>query len=147
MIYFSISGDAPEGLWFTPKPASAKFLDGLQDPPSLPAWLTAEDFEYYVTQYEQSGFRGPLNWYRNIERNEQLTPQLDNAKIEQPAFFIAGSKDIVLSYGGGALLAQMNNWVTDLRGSVIVEGAGHWVQAEKPEPVNQALLGFLKTMR
>jgi pimeloyl-ACP methyl ester carboxylesterase len=144
MIYFSISGDAPQGLWFRPKPATAKFLEGLVDPPSLPSWLTREDFDYYVAQYELSGFRGPLNWYRNIDRNIELTPQLEAAKIEQPSFFIAGSKDIVLSYGGGGLLAAMDQWVPNLRGKVLIEGAGHWVQAEKPLPVNEALLGFLK---
>jgi pimeloyl-ACP methyl ester carboxylesterase len=144
MIYFAASGDAPPGLWFVQKPSSAKFLDGLIDPPSLPSWLTQEDLDYYVAQYQQSGFRGPLNWYRNIDRNLELTPQLEGAKIEQPSFFIAGNKDIVLSYGGGGLLAAMDPWVPNLRGKVLIEGAGHWVQAEKPAPVNEALLGFLK---
>ena len=146
MIYYSISGDAPEGLWFTTKPASAKFLDGLVDPTSLPSWLTAEDLDYYVAQYQQSGFRGPLNWYRNIDRNIEITPQLESAKIEQPAFFIAGKKDLVLSFGRGGLLTSMEKWVTDLRGKVLVDGAGHWVQAERPARVNEALLGFLKTV-
>jgi epoxide hydrolase A/B len=146
MIYFSISGDAPEGIWFVRKPASAKFLDGLVDPPSLPSWLTAEDLDYYVAQYQQSGFRGPINWYRNIDRNLAITPQLEHAKIEQPAFFIAGKKDLVLSFGGGGLLAAMDRWVPNLQGKVIIEGAGHWVQAEKPAPVNEALLGFLKQL-
>jgi pimeloyl-ACP methyl ester carboxylesterase len=146
MVYFSISGDAPEGIWFVKKPASAKFLDGLVDPPLLPSWLTAEDLDYYVAQYEQSGFRGPINWYRNIDRNVAITPQLEHTKIEQPAFFIAGSKDIVLSFGGGGLLAAMDQWVPNLRGKVIIEGAGHWVQAERPGPTNEALLGFLKTV-
>ncbi|HUN56554.1 MAG TPA: alpha/beta hydrolase [Candidatus Binataceae bacterium] len=146
MVYFSISGDAPQGIWFVKKPASAKFLDGLVDPPSLPSWLTAEDLDYYVAQYRQSGFRGPINWYRNIDRNIAITPQLEHAKIEQPAFFIAGSKDIVLSFGGGGLLAMMDQWVPNLRGKVIIDGAGHWVQAERPGPTNEALLGFLKTV-
>jgi len=147
MIYFAASGDAPEGLWFTQKPSTAKFLDGLIDPPSLPSWLSQEDLDYYVAQYQQSGFRGPLNWYRNIDRNLELTPQLEGAKIEQPSFFIAGSKDLVLSFGGGGLLAAMDPWVPNLRGKVLIEGAGHWVQAEKPAPVNEALLGFLKMVR
>jgi pimeloyl-ACP methyl ester carboxylesterase len=81
-----------------------------------------------------------------MDRNIELTPQLENAKIEQPAFFIAGSKDLVLRYGGGGLLEAMNPYLTDLRGKVLVDGAGHWVQAERPEPVNEALLGFLKTV-
>jgi pimeloyl-ACP methyl ester carboxylesterase len=146
IIYYSISGDAPEGSWTLPKPSSAKLLDGMPDPKSLPSWLTQEDLDYYVEQYQQSGFRGPINWYRNIDRNIELTPQLEHAKIEQPAFFIAGKKDLVLSFGGGGLLAMMDNWVTNLRGKVIIDGAGHWVQAERPAPVNEALIGFLKSV-
>jgi pimeloyl-ACP methyl ester carboxylesterase len=146
MIYFAASGDAPEGLWTQPKPASAKFLDGMIDPPSLPSWLTDEDLDYYVAQYQQSGFRGPLNWYRNIDRNVELTPQLESAKVEQPAFFIAGKKDLVLSFAGGAWVKQMDQLVPNLRGKVLVEGAGHWVQQERPGPVNEALLGFLKSV-
>ena len=146
MVYFSISGDAPEGLWLKPKPVSAKLLEGLIDPPWLPAWLTAEDLDYYVEQFKQSGFRGPLNWYRNIDRNIEITPQLEFAKIEQPACFIAGKKDLVLSFGGGGLLAAMAPYVPDLRGKILVEGAGHWVQAERPGETNAALLAFLKSV-
>lgn len=145
MIYYSISGDAPQGTWFTPKPASAKFLEGLIDPPSLPSWLTLEDLDYYVSQYEKDGFCGPLNWYRNIDRNAEITPQLASAKIEPPAFFIAGAKDLVLSFPGN-WVENMQNWAPNLKGKVIVEGAGHWVQAERPEPVNEALIGFLKSV-
>jgi len=146
MTYFAASGDAPEGLWTQPKKASAKFLEGMIDPPTLPSWLTAEDLDYYVEQFKQSGFRGPLNWYRNIDRNLEITPQLEHAKIEQPASFIAGKKDLVLTFAGGGLLALMDQYVPNLRGKVIIEGAGHWVQAERPIPTNEALLGFLKTV-
>jgi pimeloyl-ACP methyl ester carboxylesterase len=149
-IYSVVSGDAPEGLWFIKKPATAKFLDGLPDPAQspgrLPAWLTEEDLDYYVEQFEQSGFRGPLNWYRNIDRNIELTPQLESAKIEQPSFFIAGKKDPVLSFGGGGWVSKMDESVTNMRGKVFIEGAGHWVQMERPAEVNGALLAFLKTI-
>ena len=77
----------------------------------------------------------------------RLVRQAENAKIEQPALFIAGKKDLVLSFGGGTMIAEMEKRVPDLRGKVIVEGAGHWVQAEKPGPVNEALLSFLKTTK
>jgi pimeloyl-ACP methyl ester carboxylesterase len=92
MIYFAGSAGAPQGVWTTPKPSTAKFLDGMIDPDQLPTWLTQEDLDYYVAQYRQSGFRGPLNWYRNIDRNVELTPQLVTAKIECPSFFIAGPR-------------------------------------------------------
>ena len=146
MIYYSISGDAPQGIWVQPKPKTAKFLEGLIDPLNLPSWLTAEDLDYYVSQYEIDGFRGPINWYRNIDRNAEITPQLANAKVEPPAFFIAGAKDLVLSFPGN-WLENMPKLVPNLKGQVIVEGAGHWVQAEKPSPVNEALIGFLKSIR
>jgi epoxide hydrolase A/B len=146
IMYYAASGDAPEGSWLVQKPASAKFLDGMIDPPTLPSWLTTEDLDYYVAQFERSGFRGPLNWYRNIDRNLEITPQLEKAKIEQPAFFIAGKKDLVLTFAGGGLLVAMDQFVPNLRGKAIIDGAGHWVQAERPIPTNEALLGFLRTV-
>jgi pimeloyl-ACP methyl ester carboxylesterase len=149
MIYYSGSGDFPSGFRLSKKPASAKFLDGLPDPEQLPAWLTEEDMDYYVAQYEQSGFRGPLNWYRNIDRNVELTPQLDRVEtgqIKQPAFFIAGTKDPVLKFAGGDTVQRMDKWMADLRGKVLIEGAGHWVQIERPAEVTEALLGFLKSV-
>lgn len=149
MIYYSGSGDFPSGFRLSKKPASARFLDGLPDPEQLPAWLTEEDMDYYVAQYEQSGFRGPINWYRNIDRNAGLTPQLDRVEtgqIKQPAFFIAGTKDPVLKFGGGDTVQRMDKWMADLRGKVMIEGAGHWVQIERPAEVTEALLSFLKTV-
>ncbi len=149
-IYFSISGDVPADWRPARKPASAKFLDGMLDPrQTLPAWLKEEDLDYYEAQYRQSGFRGPINWYRNIDRNVALTPQLDSPEtgmIGQPAFFIAGTKDPVLQFHGGRALSAMDKWMADLRGKVLIEGAGHWVQMERPAETTDSLLGFLKTV-
>ena len=151
MIYYSVSADAPrEGLRMN-KPSTAKFLDGMIDPETLPAplpaWLTEEDLDYYVAQYEQSGFRGPINWYRNIDRNCDLTPQLEHAHIEQPSFFIAGKRDPVLAFGDGKGIESMQRRLNDLRGIVLLDDAGHWVQIERPNEVTEALLGFLNTVR
>lgn len=145
-IYFTVSGDAATGALIGRKPATAKFLDGMTDPQHLPAWLSEEDLDYYVEQFEQSGFRGPLNWYRNIDRNIELTPQLEAAKVEQPSFFIAGTKDPVLQFAGGRMVSQMDQWVADMRGKVFIEGVGHWTPMERPAEVNQALLSFLKSV-
>ena len=74
-IYYWISG---EGLRATPpkrKPADAKLLDGLDDPIDLPPWISNKDLDYYVSQFRKSGFRGPLNRYRNQYRDfEFLSP-------------------------------------------------------------------------
>ncbi len=149
MIYFTISGDLPTELRPGRKPSSANFLDGWIDPERLPEWLNEKDLDYYVTQYQQSGFRGPINWYRNIDRNLELTPQLESietGKIEQPSFFIAGTKDPVLQFSGGRGVTQMDKWLADLRGKVFIEGVGHWTPMERPAEVNEALLGFLKSI-
>src|SRR4029077_4930497 len=79
-------------------------------------------------------------WYRNFDRNWALTERIDGAKVTVPSLFIGGTADPVLLMSPPAI---MDGWVTDHRGNVLVEGAGHWVQQEDPEAVNAALLDFL----
>jgi pimeloyl-ACP methyl ester carboxylesterase len=146
MIHFSLSGSAPEHLFFAPKPSTAGFLDGLIDPQELPRGMTQEDLDYYVAQYQQSGFRGGLNWYRNLDRDIEVTPQLEGKKILQPALFLAGEKDLVLKFPG-MNLDTMRALIPNLQGCIIVPGAGHWVPAEYPEEVNKSLLDFLQDLR
>jgi epoxide hydrolase A/B len=116
-------------------------VDRLPHPPDLPAWLSRAELDHYVAEFARTGFTGGINWYRNIDRNWELTPQLDGARVTVPSLFVAGSADPVL-------------WMTppdrqvahldDLRGQVLVDGAGHWVQQERPDEVNAALLEFLR---
>jgi pimeloyl-ACP methyl ester carboxylesterase len=148
-IYFSSSGDAPPGQGGLSgrKDPNATLLQGLIDPKPLPAWLTEEDVAYYAEQFRMSGFRGPLNRYRNQERDHAMLPELSERKIEQPALFIAGTRDPVLSFMPGLNLADlMDRFYTDLRGKVLIEGAGHWVQQERPAEVNDAILRFLRLL-
>jgi pimeloyl-ACP methyl ester carboxylesterase len=50
----------------------------------------------------------------------------------------------VLNFVPGVdLVAIMREKMADLRFVEMIEGAGHWVQQERPEQVNQALLRFL----
>ena len=93
-----------------------------------------------VVEFSRTGFTGGINWYRNLDRNWEITPQLDGAKVTMPSLFIGGSLDPVLAMSPPSLQDAV---VTDHRGTVIVEGAGHWVQQESPTEVNHALLGFL----
>ncbi len=104
-----------------------------------PAWMSQEDLETYAETYERTGFTGGLNYYRNIDRNWRLTASLDGNRVEQPSLFITGSRDPVQAF---MPTQAMEGWVTDLR-VVVVEGAGHWVQQERPGDVNGALLSFL----
>jgi len=108
--------------------------------PRLPAFMTEKDAAVYVSEYERTGFRGGLNLYRNIDRNWELTRQYDQRTLETPALFIAGTRDPTLKWMPPEV---MNDRATDLRVE-LVEGAGHWLQQERPEEVNRALLGLLR---
>jgi len=110
-------------------------------PPSPPPpWLSEQELAVYVEAFERTGFTGGLNWYRNIDRNWELTAPFAERRVEQPAMFLTGELDGVRQFMPAA---AMDGWVTDMRGEVIVPGAGHWVQQQDPEAVNAALLGFL----
>jgi pimeloyl-ACP methyl ester carboxylesterase len=116
------------------------FADRLPEPAGLPAWLSQEELDHYAEEFERTGFTGGLNWYRNLDRNWELTPELEGAKVEVPARFIGGADDPVLVMTPPAV---QEGFLADDRGTVIIEGAGHWVQQEKPDEVNAALLEFL----
>jgi len=124
------------------KPADSAWLEDYTDPGTQPAWCSDEAFEVYVKTFEQSGFRGPINWYRNFERNWERTEPLAGRQIEQPALFLIGDRDPV-----GALEAytikKMPSVVPQVEQHVIAD-CGHWIQAEKPSEVNSLLLPFLE---
>jgi pimeloyl-ACP methyl ester carboxylesterase len=112
----------------------------------LPDWLSEADLAHFSEAYRQSGFRGGLNWYRNIDRNWELTAPWQGAQIHQPSLFIAGSKDSVITgLIGAKRVGDMERVLPGLRQKLIIEGAGHWIQQERAGEVNAALVTFLKT--
>jgi len=111
----------------------------------LPHWLGEADLAYFTETYRKSGFRGGLNWYRNIDRNWELTAPWQGAQIHQPSLFIAGSKDSVITGLIGAKhVADMERVLPKLKQKLIVDGASHWIQQERTAEVNAALIAFLK---
>lgn len=121
------------------------FLGKLPAGLPLPAWLTEADIAEFAEGYRQSGFRGGLNWYRNLDRNWELTAPWQDAQIHQPSLFIAGSNDSVITgLIGAKRVADMERVLPNLRQKLIIEGAGHWIQQERPDEVNAALIAFLK---
>lgn len=124
---------------------SGGFLELVPEPERLPDWLTEQDIAVMAENFGRTGFRGGLNYYRNIDRNWELTAPWQGAKVTQPALFIGGTRDVVLHPRfSGAALKSMPEHVPNLRGTVMLEGAGHWVQQERPGEVNAALLDFLR---
>lgn len=113
--------------------------DGSQPKPQ--PWLSERELAVYVEAFERTGFTGGLNWYRNIDRNWELTEDVAERRVEQPALFLTGELDPVRRFMPAE---AMHGWVTDLRAEIVVPGAGHWVQQQEPEAVNSALLDFLR---
>lgn len=110
----------------------------------LPAWLGEADLAYFTESFRKSGFRGGLNWYRNLDRNWELTAPWQDAQILQPSLFIAGSKDAVITgLIGAKRVNELERVLPNLKRKLIIEGAGHWVQQERPDEVNAALVTFL----
>lgn len=142
VFYFACSGDAPPGSFFVPRPKTAKLFESMTAPPGLPPWLTEDDLSVYVSAFERSGFRGPLNWYRNIDRSWQRTAALAGKRVEQPALFIAGDRDPVVLFSQSSI-RRMPEVVPGLAGIRVIEGAGHWIQQERPDVVNAAIVSFL----
>ena len=120
-------------------------LDICVSPNELPQWLQEEDLRYFAAEFERSGFRGGLNWYRNIDKNWELTHFLIGATITQPALFIAGERDQTIVLYSNAYETLENN-LPRLYKKILIPSAGHWVQQEKPVEVNKVLLDFLATL-
>lgn len=142
---YSISGDGPiERLWsMMGGPKTGTMLEHLLEPDALPAWLSADDLAFYAGEFQRTGFRGGLNWYRCADASWELTAAWADVRITQPALFIAGDRDGVIAMMPGAV-DTMKAGVPGLRDAVILPGCGHWTQQERPREVNEALLGFLR---
>ncbi|MEW6440012.1 MAG: alpha/beta hydrolase [bacterium] len=144
LVLYSLSGNPPpEKRWRFIFPKTQNFLATATDPHTLPPWLTEEDLGVFTREFERTGFRGGLNWYRNIDRMWELTPFLNGARLRQPSLFVAGEEDSVITMYRQAFDTLEEN-APALKKKVLLPGAGHWVQQERPEEVNRILIEFLK---
>ncbi|UMB70170.1 alpha/beta fold hydrolase [Mycobacterium paraterrae] len=136
------SDDAAAGLRLI-EPGLAGFIERLPDTDSPPNWITADEVDRYVAEFTRTGFTGGLNWYRNLDRNWELMADPPADTIEVPAMFIGGTADPVLSF---MRLDRAPEVVIGRYREVLIDGAGHWLQQEKPEQVNELLLDFLSSV-
>ena len=111
-------------------------------PDELPAWLSEADLDVYVDEITRSGFRGGLNGYRNIDGIPVALAPWCGTTIDQPSMYMGGTLDLIAGNTPEMVDAQ-STWLTDLRRCELVEGAGHWLQQERPDAVNAALVEFL----
>jgi pimeloyl-ACP methyl ester carboxylesterase len=154
-ILFSGSGDVPRrnppaaaaagpvGM----VPRSGGFLTRMPNPESLPAWLGESDIDTYVQQFQRSGFRGGLNWYRNIDRNWELMAAYSGAAVNVPALYMAGDLDLVVAFPRmKEVIADLPRYIPQLKDTIMLPGCGHWTQQERPNEVNKAMIDFLRAL-
>ena len=146
-FYFTASGDAPalQGPGMSMVAKGGRLADRLVVPDQLPSWLSQDDLDFYVGEFERTGLTGGLNRYRNVERDWYDLAALRRQPITVPSLFIGGDRDGPTAWGRRSIEAFPGT-LPDLRGSHILPGAGHWTQQERAEDVNRLLVEFLASL-
>ena len=150
-LLYAASGDVPRqptgGVDVGMVPRSGGFLTGMPIPSTFPSWLNAADVDLYANEFARTGFRGGLNWYRNIDRNWELMRPFAGAKVTAPALYMAGDRDLVVGFRGmDKHIANLKEFVPQLHGTITLPGCGHWTQQERVAEVNAAMIGFLRQL-
>jgi len=144
-IYYWISAEGHDAKVRTNFDKDSELLDGLIDPDPFPNWLSSNDLDFYINEFKNSGFRGPINRYRNQDRDWEKIPELSTLQIEVPSFFIGGGKDSVRKFlKGYDMYENPGKNCTNFYGKLIIEEAGHWVQQEAPQKTTDGIISFLK---
>lgn len=151
-VFYSTSGlcsDEEQWRWAWPK--DEKLSDTYTIPDTLPAYLSQQALDYYVSQYTLNGISGPNKWYTAIDRSWEVTSFLDRAIVQQPALFLTGERDPSLKPllgidRQGPAFASLNVNFANMREIIKIPGVGHTPPEEKPEEVNAIVLKFLNEL-
>jgi len=128
-------------------PRDARYMDSLAPAPAGPLpFMSDDELDQYAAAFDAGGWRGPLNYYRNFDRNSASSLALGDISIRQPAGFIAGALDPVVTMFPNQM-ETMRSLCADYRFERMIDGAGHWVQQEAPDATNAATLEFLRLVR
>lgn len=125
-----------------------KSCDDYDDPVSLPSWLTEYDVKYYVSKYEKSGFTGPVNYYRNMDRTWEMMGTFSNAQVKVPVKFIIGDQDLTYHIPGTKKYihdGRFKSHVPLLDEVVVIKGVGHFLHEERPEEISKHIHDYFRT--
>jgi pimeloyl-ACP methyl ester carboxylesterase len=142
--FYSLSGDTPAGGGF-PGGMMPRKGAPLANPASLPAWITESDIDVYIAEFTRSGFRGPLSWWRNIDRGWELMAAFAGAAVTVPALYMAGDRDFVATVYS-QVIATQSAMVPKLRPPITLAGCGHWTEQERAPEVSAAMIDFLRSL-
>src|ERR671933_994542 len=145
-VLYGASGQNPTVPDMLVKPGHG-LMGEIALPEKLPDWIDDADLDFYTSEFERTGFAGGLNWYRNIDRNWELTAPWSGARITVPALYVVGDRDVVYHFPGGGpqLVTNLSSSVPNLKQGVVLEGCGHWTQQERSAEVNRLLVEFLRS--
>jgi len=147
-FYVGASGDAirpADGGTIATVAKGGMLRDRFVLPERLPNWLTEDDLDFYAAEFERTGFRGPLNRYRNVDRDWQDMQHLRDQPIKVPSLFIGGELDGPTLWGARAI-SRFPETLPGLKDSHVLAGCGHWVQQERAAEVNELLTGWLQSL-
>lgn len=118
-----------------PSPGMALIDLAHQENPAGDPVMSEKDLAVFVSAFEQAGFTGSVNWYRNVDRNWHILGQVDSI-VGQPTLMIYGDRDVVPKS------ANLTRFVPNAE--VVTLDCGHWIQQEKPEETTDAILNWLR---
>ena len=145
--FYAASGDAPPAeRWRFLFEPHEKLIDTIPRPAQRPAWLSAEALDFICTEFARSGFRGGLNYYRNLDFNWRHTRHLLGQQMHQPSLFIGGDTDGAVIFRMAAY-DKLEQSMPGLTRKVLLPGIGHWIAEEAPAAVNDLLVEFLARLR
>jgi pimeloyl-ACP methyl ester carboxylesterase len=142
-ILYWASGSAPADKRWSPMDRTRSLHRAAPGP--LPSWAEPDYVAHNIAEFQRTGFRGGLNYYRAAEPYFHLSAPWKGARITQPSFFIWGKAD-GLKELYPLTVDQMRAGSPGLVGGLELDDVGHWVQHEAPDVVNDQLVKFLRTV-
>ncbi|XP_020593143.1 uncharacterized protein LOC110033488 [Phalaenopsis equestris] len=112
----------------------------------LPSWLSEDDINYFASKFNKSGFTGGVNYYRNLNRNWELTSPWTGVQIKVPVKFVVGDLDLVYHVHRVQEYVHKGGFKRDvpfLQDVVVMEGVGHFINQERPNEISQHIFEFI----
>lgn len=142
ILYWASASPPPAQRWDPIDPARSLLRPA---PAGLPAWADPAYVRHTIRSFEETGFRGGLNYYRALPVSFAQTAAFKDAPVRQPSLYVWGAEDGLCQFFHPTTpaLAELRRAQPRLVGQVRLDGVGHWVQHEAPDRLNAALLQFL----
>jgi pimeloyl-ACP methyl ester carboxylesterase len=142
-VLFWASGSAPaDKKWSPLDPARSLHRPA---PGPMPTWAEPDYVKHNIAEFQRTGFRGGLNYYRAAEPYFSLSAAFKGMTIVQPSFFMGGKAD-GLKELYSLTLGQLRDGLPGLLGVIELDGVGHWIQHEASDMVSDQLVKFLRTV-